>query len=46
MATRIAQHSRAEGFFEQHYADGRWVRISERKTPEDGTVAVFADITD
>ena len=42
----IDRHRRAEGSFEQRYADGHWVRISERKTPENGTVAVFADITE
>ncbi len=46
MAQRMQRHRRAEGFFEQKYADGRWMRISERKTPDGGTVGVFADITE
>ena len=43
---RLDRHRRAEGFFEQRYADGRWMRISERRTPDGGTVGVFADITE
>jgi signal transduction histidine kinase/CheY-like chemotaxis protein len=43
---RLERHRRAEGFFEQKYADGRWARISERNTPDGGTVGVFADITE
>ena len=43
---RLDRHRRAEGFFEQRYANGRWMRISERKTPDGGTVGVFADITE
>ncbi len=46
IAERMQRHRRAEGFFEQRYSDGRWVRISERKTPDGGTVAVIADITE
>jgi signal transduction histidine kinase/DNA-binding response OmpR family regulator/HAMP domain-containing protein len=46
IAGRMEQHRRAEGFVEQKYADGRWMRVSERKTPDSGTVGVFADITE
>jgi signal transduction histidine kinase/DNA-binding response OmpR family regulator len=46
IAARLERHRRAEGFFEQRFADGRWVRISERRTPDGGTVGVFADITE
>jgi signal transduction histidine kinase/DNA-binding response OmpR family regulator/HAMP domain-containing protein len=46
VARRVAQHRLAEGFIEQKYADGHWARISERRTPGGGTVAVFADITE
>ncbi len=46
IAARLERHRRAEGFFEQHFGDGRWVRISERRTPDGGTVGVFADITE
>src|SRR3546814_4553162 len=34
LARRIGQHSDPQPRFEQHYADGRWVRISERRTPD------------
>ena len=44
--SRLERHRRGEGFFEQKYANGRWMRISERKTPDGGTVGVFADITE
>jgi class 3 adenylate cyclase len=30
----------------QHRKDGRWILISERKTEDGGTVAVYADITE
>ncbi len=43
---RRARHDRAEGFFEQRYGDGRWMRVSERKTADGGTVGVFADVTE
>ena len=46
MARRMERHRRAEGFFEQRYADGRWMRVSERRTPDNSTVGVFADITE
>jgi PAS domain S-box-containing protein len=46
IARRLDRHRRAEGFFEQEYADGRWVRVSERRTPDDGIVGVFADISE
>ncbi len=46
VAQRLERHRRADGFFEQRYSDGRWVRISERKTPDGGTVGVIADITE
>jgi signal transduction histidine kinase/DNA-binding response OmpR family regulator/HAMP domain-containing protein len=46
IAERLERHRRAEGFFEQEYADGRWVRVSERRTPDDGIVGVFADISE
>jgi signal transduction histidine kinase/CheY-like chemotaxis protein/HAMP domain-containing protein len=46
VAERLARHREAEGFILQHYADGRWVRISEKKTPDGGTVTVYTDITE
>jgi signal transduction histidine kinase/DNA-binding response OmpR family regulator/HAMP domain-containing protein len=46
IARRLELHRRAAGFFEQEYADGRWVRVSERRTPDNGIVGVFADISE
>ncbi|MDH4189710.1 MAG: PAS domain S-box protein [Betaproteobacteria bacterium] len=45
VAERLDQHRRAESTIEQEHADGRWLRISERRTPEGGTVGVRVDIT-
>jgi signal transduction histidine kinase len=43
---RIANHRDGVGSFEQQLADGRWVRIYERRTSDGGTVGVHVDITD
>ncbi len=43
---RIEQHLDPHGLIEQRYADGTWVRISERRTPDNGIVGVFTDITE
>jgi signal transduction histidine kinase/DNA-binding response OmpR family regulator len=43
---RVEQHLNPKDAIEQHYADGSWVRISERRTPDDGIVGVFSDITE
>jgi signal transduction histidine kinase/CheY-like chemotaxis protein/BMFP domain-containing protein YqiC len=43
---RIAQHLHPIDVLEQHYSNGSWVRISERRTPDDGIVGVFTDITE
>ncbi|MBZ8135416.1 response regulator [Afifella sp. IM 167] len=43
---RLERHRRAEGFFEQRYGEGRWMRVSERRTADGHTVGVFADITE
>jgi adenylate cyclase len=45
IAERLAQHEAGRGFVEYDYR-GRWVRISERRTHDGGTVAVFTDITE
>jgi len=45
VADRLARHRRAEGVAEQQHADGRWLRISENRTRDGGTVSVYADIT-
>ncbi|MFC7400022.1 response regulator [Chelatococcus sp. GCM10030263] len=46
IAERLSRHHDAEGVIEQRYASGRWVRISERKTADRGTVTVYTDITE
>jgi len=43
---RLEQHLHPKDAIEQRYADGSWVRISERRTPDDGIVGVFSDITE
>ncbi len=43
---RLDRHRDPRGPFEVKAADGRTIRISERKTAEGGTVAVHADISD
>src|SRR5690606_15326739 len=43
---RVSRHRNPQGSFEEGYADGTWVRISERRTPDGGTVAVYSDITE
>src|SRR3712207_2174838 len=43
---RLRRHEAPGGPFEQRYADGRWVRISERRTHDGDAVAVYTDITE
>jgi PAS domain S-box-containing protein len=43
---RIAEHRNPSGPHVHTQSDGRWIQVSERKTTDGGTVAVFADITD
>jgi PAS domain S-box-containing protein len=44
---RLIQHqTAAEAQLEHQLADGRWVRVSERRTADGGTVGVWADITE
>ena len=43
---RFARHHNPSGPFLQHQWDGRWIQISERKTQDGGTVAVFTDVTE
>jgi class 3 adenylate cyclase/HAMP domain-containing protein len=42
---RVARHHNPEGPHLQHRRDDRWILISERKTDDGGTVAVYSDIT-
>jgi len=45
MAQRLVQHRQQLGVNEQHLADGRWVKISERRTSGGGSVGIRTDIT-
>ena len=42
---RLSFHHANIGFFEQHLSDGRWIQVSERKTPSGATSSIRADIT-
>ena len=46
VAKRLAQHREPGEPHLQHRKDGRWILVSERKTEDGGTVAVYADITE
>ncbi|RMH51395.1 MAG: EAL domain-containing protein [Alphaproteobacteria bacterium] len=46
LAERLAAHRRAEGTIEQRLADGRWVKIVERRTSIGDIVGFRVDITD
>jgi class 3 adenylate cyclase/phosphoglycerate-specific signal transduction histidine kinase len=46
IARRLTQHRRPTGPHTQQRGDGRWVMVSERKTEDGGTVAVYSDITE
>src|SRR5262249_17395263 len=43
---RIALHRAPAAPILQRLKDGRWMQISERKTRDRGTVAVYTDVTD
>ncbi|MGV2021148.1 MULTISPECIES: response regulator [Agrobacterium] len=42
---RLSFHHANIGFFEQHLSDGRWIQVSERKTPSGAISSIRADIT-
>ncbi len=46
VSERVAQHQNPSGPLLQQQSDGRWTQISERKTEDDGTVAIYTDITE
>ncbi|KAF0113592.1 MAG: two-component hybrid sensor kinase/response regulator [Rhodospirillaceae bacterium] len=46
MAERIAQRQASAGPIEQHLTDGRWIRVSTRRTADHRTVSLHSDITD
>ncbi len=43
---RVARHNTPGPTHLQERGDGRWIRISERKTDDGSTVAVYTDITE
>ncbi len=43
---RIARHQEPSGTHVQQRGDGRWILVSERKTEDGSTVAVYSDITE
>ena len=43
---RLAQHRNPGGPLLHHQSDGRWIRISERRTQDGGTVGVYTDVTE
>jgi signal transduction histidine kinase/CheY-like chemotaxis protein/HAMP domain-containing protein len=44
--TALLRHREPREMVELRLANGVWLRIAKRKTPEGGTVAVYTDITD
>jgi len=42
---RLKSHLHGDNIVEQLLADGRWLKIAERRTPEGGTVGFRVDIT-
>jgi PAS domain S-box-containing protein len=46
VAERLARRRDPGGSYVQRRGDGRWIQISERKTEDGGTVAIYTDITE
>ncbi len=46
LAERLALHRDPKTAFLQRRVDGRWVIVSERKTDDGSTVAVYSDVTE
>ncbi|MEK1894131.1 MAG: response regulator [Rhizobium sp.] len=46
VAEAMQRHREPQGMIERQFANGTWLRIAKRKTPEGGTVAVYTDISD
>jgi class 3 adenylate cyclase/phosphoglycerate-specific signal transduction histidine kinase len=43
---RMARHREPSGPHVQHRGDGRWILVSERKSDDGSTVAVYSDVTE
>ena len=46
IAERVAAHRNPGAPHLQHRSNGRWIRVSERRTTQGGVVATYADITE
>jgi len=46
LAERIARHRSPGPPFQQRMADGRWLRVEERRTRDGGTVGLRSDVSD
>jgi len=46
VSERLARHRDPSAALVQRRGDGRWVIVSERKTDDGGTVAVYSDVTE
>jgi adenylate cyclase len=46
VAERLSKRKAPNSMHIQHRSDGRWVRVSERRTANGGVVATYADITE
>jgi two-component system, cell cycle sensor histidine kinase and response regulator CckA len=45
VSERLQTHRAAEGVFEHHFSDGRWIMVTERKTADGYTIGTYSDIT-
>ena len=45
ISERLRIHSAAEGVFEHHFSDGRWIMVTERKTADGHTIGTYSDIS-
>ncbi len=45
IAQRLAMHRRAEGWSEIPLVGGRWLRATERRTREGGTLVIWSDVS-
>ncbi|WP_170328563.1 response regulator [Ruegeria arenilitoris] len=46
LAQRLKRHDHPQGTQMQSRTSGGWIKISERKTPDNGTVAIYSDVTE
>ncbi len=46
LAWRLSRFRAPQGPIALEYADGRWVRVDERRTGDGGTVVIYSDITE